>query len=127
MSVPTIDRAALAALHAVESGFVADLADSFLTTAPVLLAELRAATVLDKRSHIRRIARDLSESGAVFGAAHLADLCKAAESAPSLPRWLTQVGAEYARVSAALKTVASTGVRRMRPRLLVSCGVRSTP
>jgi HPt (histidine-containing phosphotransfer) domain-containing protein len=106
MNSPAIDRSTLAALHAVDSGFVADLAASFLNSAPLIIAELRTATVLDKRDNIRRLAQDLRESSAVFGAAQLSNLCGAAEYSLSLPSWLSEVEAAYQRLTTELQALA---------------------
>ena len=113
MSETTIDRPTFEALQQTAGAeFVAELVDTFLSEAPLMQQDLRAALVAGDADRFRRAAHSLKSNSLTFGALTLGamardlelggmDRVRAANAEP-----LDALAAEYARVAAAL-----TGLR----------------
>ena len=106
MTEPTIDPVTFAELQdAAGSDFVAELVDTFLEEAPVMLAGLRSAHAGPDADAFRRAAHSLKSNAHTFGATRLAALARKLElgglitdTAP-----LDVLEAEYRKVAAALQ------------------------
>jgi histidine phosphotransfer protein HptB len=109
MTAPTIDRAAFEALQqAAGAEFVAELVDTFLTEAPLMQRELRAALAAGDADRFRRAAHSLKSNSLTFGATTLGALARDLELG-GIARALENGGApldalqaEYSRAAAAL-------------------------
>jgi HPt (histidine-containing phosphotransfer) domain-containing protein len=64
-----------------EPAYLAELIDSFLEDAPVLLANMEKAVVAGDTAALRLHAHSLKSNAADFGATELAELCKQLEMA----------------------------------------------
>ncbi len=114
MSATTIDPATFAALQETAgTEFVAELVDTFLTEAPVMLKDLRDALAAKDADKFRRAAHSLKSNSNTFGAHTLGAMSRelelggmgpvdAAHGAP-----LDALAHEYARVAAALRALAN--------------------
>jgi HPt (histidine-containing phosphotransfer) domain-containing protein len=109
MTTPTIDSATFEALQQTAGAeFVCELVDTFLTEAPLMLQELRAALAAGDADRFRRAAHSLKSNCLTFGASTLGALARELElsgldrarDAGGQP--LQALEAEYARVAAAL-------------------------
>ena len=85
--------------------FVAELADTFIEEAPLMLAELRSAQAAGSAERFRRAAHSLKSNGHTFGATALGEMARdlelgglVADAAP-----VDALAAEFARVAAALQ------------------------
>jgi CheY-like chemotaxis protein len=110
--VNPLDPAAMEALLEVigrERELLVELIDSFLETAPPLLARLRQGVAQGNAAEVRTAAHTIKSSGRDFGATRLAELCQMLEDmgkAGALDRaaeLAVQVEAEYEQVKAALE------------------------
>ena len=109
MTQATIDGATFDELKQTAGAeFVRDLVDTFLAEAPAMLDDLHSALAAKDAERFRRAAHSLKSNSNTFGAVTLAALARkleldglapvlAANGAP-----LDALGAEYARVAAAL-------------------------
>ena len=109
MTEPTIDPATFAELQETAGAeFVAELVDTFLAEAPLMLDDLRSALAAGDADRFRRAAHSLKSNSHTFGALTLGVLARelelgglapvrAANAAP-----LDALAGEYARVAAAL-------------------------
>jgi HPt (histidine-containing phosphotransfer) domain-containing protein len=104
-----IDAARFAELQATAGAdFVVELIDTFLSEAPGLLAQLRAARAAGDADGYRRAAHSLKSNGNTFGATALGaqareiELAGLGEPAADAAR-ITALEAEYARAALALK------------------------
>jgi HPt (histidine-containing phosphotransfer) domain-containing protein len=110
MNESVIDKAVYAELQDTAGAeFVAELVDTFLEEAPVMLAELHSARADAHAERFRRAAHSLKSNGNTFGASKLAALARelelkglAADPARDTDA-LAALEAEYARAAAALK------------------------
>lgn len=101
-----IDRATLEELKDTAGAeFVAELADTFLEEAPLMLAELRSAQVAGDADRFRRAAHSLKSNSHTFGAAALGAMARdlelgglVADAAP-----VDALEIELARVATALQ------------------------
>jgi PAS domain S-box-containing protein len=97
--------------------FVAELVDTFLREAPELVTRLKSALQADQADELRRAAHTLKSNARTFGAAPLADLCQALESAAKAgatdeaTQLVARIEHSYARVEGALAAVRA-GARR---------------
>jgi HPt (histidine-containing phosphotransfer) domain-containing protein len=92
--------------------FVGELTDTFLAEAPAMLAELERARAAGDAERFRRTAHSLKSNSNTFGALELGRMAKSLElsgiaavgqgDVPSL----ASLAGEYARVAAALKSLA---------------------
>jgi HPt (histidine-containing phosphotransfer) domain-containing protein len=110
MKSPTIDREAFDELEDTAGAeFVAELVDTFLAEAPVMLAELRRALDAGDADAFRRTAHSLKSNGNTFGAHTFAAIAKELELGGMPPvqaasgKPLDALSAEYARVASALQ------------------------
>jgi HPt (histidine-containing phosphotransfer) domain-containing protein len=91
-----------------DAEFVADLASSYLDNSRELYAQIRACLARD-RQQVARLAHQLAGASANVHAAPLRELCLNLEniaptaSTAQLEEALTKIGAELARVGAALR------------------------
>jgi HPt (histidine-containing phosphotransfer) domain-containing protein len=91
-----------------DAGFAADLASSYLDNSRELYAQIRACLASD-RQQVARLAHQLAGASANVHAAQLRELCLNLENCAStagtaqLEECLTKIGAELARVGAALR------------------------
>lgn len=77
-----LDQNALDALNEVTGGdaeFMAELVDTFLEDAPLLLADIWQAFEAGNASEVRRLSHGLKSNGRDFGATTFADLCATLE------------------------------------------------
>ncbi|HJZ46353.1 MAG TPA: ATP-binding protein [Roseiflexaceae bacterium] len=92
-----------------ERGLLAELIDSFLETAPPLLARLEQGLAQGSPAEVRVAAHTLKSSGKDFGATSLAELCQTledrgkADALAGAAELVARVAAEYQRVKAALE------------------------
>jgi CheY-like chemotaxis protein len=106
---PTVlDPAAIASLRELVGDSrmaLSGLVDDFLSETPPLLAALHGADAVEAH----RAAHTLRTLGATFGAATMADLCRAAEAhrgAPAeMPHLAAAITTEHQRVAAALESL----------------------
>ncbi len=105
----TIDRATFDELKATAgTDFVHDLVDTFLTEAPVMLNDLRAAFASSDADRFRRIAHSLKSNSNTFGALTLGRLARELELSglqtvqATGSDALDALDAEYARVAQAM-------------------------
>ena len=104
--MPVIDTTVFSELQATAGAeFVAELADTFLEEAPLMLAELRSARSAGSAERFRRAAHSLKSNGQTFGAMALGAMARdlelgglVADAAP-----LAALEAEFQRVAIALK------------------------
>jgi histidine phosphotransfer protein HptB len=109
MTTPTIDAATFEALQQTAGAeFVGELVDTFLTEAPIMLADLRDALAAKDADRFRRAAHSLKSNSNTFGARTLGALSRDLELgglAPVLEAQgapLAALDDEYGRVAAAL-------------------------
>ena len=94
-----------------ERELLVELIDSFLETAPPLLARLRQGVEQGNAAEVRTAAHTLKSSGNDFGATRLAELCQTLEemgkagTLESATELAAQVEAEYEPVKAALEEI----------------------
>ena len=109
MTSPTIDRAALDELEDTAGAeFVAELVDTFLAEAPVMLAELQRALDAGDADAFRRTAHSLKSNGNTFGARTFAAIAKDLElggmpAVHASGEPLDALVSEYSRVASALQ------------------------
>jgi two-component system sensor histidine kinase/response regulator len=109
---PPVDLAGLNEMTGGDAGFAADLASSYLDNSRELYAQIRACLAKD-RQQVARVAHQLAGASANVHAAPLRELCLNLENmAPTantaqLEEALTKIGAELARVGAALRQGAA--------------------
>jgi len=110
MTTPTIDLAAFEALRQTAGAeFVGELVDTFLTEAPLMLAELRATLAAGNADGFRRAAHSLKSNSLTFGATTLGAMARDLElggldpvrKADAQP--LDALAREYSQVAAALR------------------------
>ncbi|MBI2942241.1 MAG: response regulator [Chloroflexi bacterium] len=114
-ALAVLDAAALTRLRQMMSkappAALATLVDTFLSSAPKLLAAMETAIERNQAEELRRAAHTLKSNGASFGATTLANQCQELEALgkagalQSAREKLARARAEFARVSAALTTV----------------------
>ncbi len=107
MNAPVIDAATLAELQAsAGADFVAELVDTFLEEAPLMLAELKGALAAGQAETFRRAAHSLKSNANTFGALALGTLARDLElgglEAGKAPGALDRLEQEYGRAAAAL-------------------------
>jgi signal transduction histidine kinase/DNA-binding response OmpR family regulator/HPt (histidine-containing phosphotransfer) domain-containing protein len=116
--VGALDPAALQGLLSLVGGEFASLAEliaSFLDEAPRLLAELDQSVASGDAAGVRRVAHSLKSNGADFGAVAFAGLCRELEmmgkggELSGAADLAARLGAEYAKVAAALRAVQHEG------------------
>jgi HPt (histidine-containing phosphotransfer) domain-containing protein len=96
-----------------DAEFAADLARSYLDNSRELHAQLRACLARGERRQAARVAHQLAGASANIHAAALRELCLNLENCapaadiPQLEECLTRIGAELARVEAALRQAAT--------------------
>ena len=109
MTRPTIDVATFNELkETAGADFINELVDTFLTEAPLMLAELRSAFAVRDADVFRRAAHSLKSNSNTFGAHTLGAMARELEltgidpvsNANAQP--LDALAQEYARVAAAL-------------------------
>jgi CheY-like chemotaxis protein len=109
---PILDPAALETLLEVIGGereLLVELIDSFLETAPPLLARLHQGAAQGSAAELRAAAHTIKSSAKDFGAARLAELCQTLEdmgkagALAGAADLAAQVQAEYQQVRAALE------------------------
>ena len=103
---PRLDPAAAENLRQLGGDeFVAELVQTFLDEAPVLLAALQGSDAAE----VRRAAHTLKSNAATFGATRLSDLCQELETQAragdgmSAPELADGIEAEYALVAEELR------------------------
>ena len=113
MKDDAIDTAVFEALkEAMGEAFVQDLVDTFLTEAPVMLADLTIAAETGDTDSYRRAAHSIKSNAEIFGAHALADLARQVElsgledDAAAQHAALAILDAEYLRTSGVLKDLA---------------------
>ncbi len=109
MTQPTIDTATFDELKATAGAdFAVELVDTFLTEAPLMIAELRRAFAAGDADTFRRTAHSLKSNGNTFGAHTFATMAKALELGGMAPvrteggAPLDALDSEYARVARTL-------------------------
>ena len=109
MTGPTIDRATFDALNeSAGSDFVRELVDTFLTEAPVMLADLRSALAANDADRFRRAAHSLKSNSMTFGALTLGGMARTLElggldaTRQENGKPLDDLADEYARAARAL-------------------------
>jgi HPt (histidine-containing phosphotransfer) domain-containing protein len=109
MTTPTIDLAAFEALQQTAGAeFVGELVDTFLTEAPLMLAELRATLAAGNADGFRRAAHSLKSNSLTFGATALGAMARDLELGGLDPvrkanaQPLDALAREYSQVAAAL-------------------------
>jgi histidine phosphotransfer protein HptB len=109
MTKPTIDRAVFDELKETAGAeFVAELVETFLAEAPVMLDDLRRALAAKDADKFRRAAHSLKSNSNTFGALALGAMARELELtglAPALDSngaALDALEQEYVRVAAAL-------------------------
>ena len=109
MTQPTIDQATFDELKETAGAeFVAELVDTFLAEAPLMLEDLASALAAGDADRFRRAAHSLKSNANTFGALTLGALARELEltgldralAAGGAP--LDALGGEYSRVAAAL-------------------------
>jgi HPt (histidine-containing phosphotransfer) domain-containing protein len=113
MTQPTIDQATFDELkETAGADFAVELVDTFLTEAPLMLAELRDALAARNGERFRRAAHSLKSNSNTFGATALGamarelELTAADRVAAGDAQPLDALGEEYAHVAAALKELS---------------------
>jgi len=110
MTQPAIELATYRELQdTAGADFVAELVDTFLQEAPLMLSELRSARAASDADRFRRAAHSLKSNSHTFGAMHLGALARelelngfGADPARDSVR-MEALDAEYARAAAALE------------------------
>jgi HPt (histidine-containing phosphotransfer) domain-containing protein len=98
-----------------DRAFLGELVETYVTDSPRLFAELRAAIFAGDAEVARRAAHSLKSTSASMGALPLSRLCREIELAAAdgalagLEASVEPAGAEYARVEAELRRLASEG------------------
>jgi len=112
MTEPSIDLATFRELQETAGPeFVAELVDTFLEEAPLMLAELRAARAASNADAFRRTAHSLKSNSQTFGATALAvlardlELAGLAEAAAQDDAALDALDTCYAQAAATLKAL----------------------
>ena len=111
MAEPIIDAATFDALKdTTGADFVAELVDTFLAEAPLMLDDLRRGLADADADRFRRAAHSLKSNSYTFGAMALGAMARELEvgglqraQADAAPAPVEALAAEYARVAAALK------------------------
>ena len=109
MQTPPIDTAIYAELQdSAGAEFVAELVQTFLEEAPVMLAELEAALMDAAPDRFRRAAHSLKTNALTFGATQLAAQARELEMGglPADTSALSAVCASYAAAAAALQELS---------------------
>ena len=113
MAATLIDAAAFEELQQTAGAeFVTELVDTFLTEAPLMLAELRSALADGNGDRFRRAAHSLKSNSNTFGATTLGamardlELTAADRVAAGNTDALDALADEYGRVAAALKDLS---------------------
>ncbi|MEO7007563.1 MAG: Hpt domain-containing protein [Caldimonas sp.] len=107
MTAPIIDAAIFAELQASAGvDFVAELVDTFLEEAPIMLVELKRALAAGQAEPFRRAAHSLKSNANTFGALALGtnarDLELGGLDAGNAPGAVDRLDQEYGRAAAAL-------------------------
>ena len=104
MADATIDAGTFKALQDTAGAqFVAELVDTFLEEAPVMLRNLAEALAARDAEKFRRTAHSLKSNGLTFGALHFAAMARGLElGGLEHASTLTPLTEEYSRVAAAL-------------------------
>lgn len=112
MTAPAIDLAIFRELQdSAGPEFVAELVDTFLEEAPLMLAELRGAKAASKADSFRRAAHSLKSNSQTFGAMALGALARELElkglgtDAEHDNAALDALDAAYAQAAAGLKAL----------------------
>ncbi|WP_425044763.1 Hpt domain-containing protein [Primorskyibacter sp. S87] len=106
MTDTPIDQAVFAELQdATGPEFAAELVTTFLDEAPGMIADLRDAATQGDEDRLRRAAHSIKSNANVFGATYLAEIARAIELEGLGGNSLSDLDAEYARMSAALKVL----------------------
>jgi HPt (histidine-containing phosphotransfer) domain-containing protein len=111
MTAPTIDLAIFRELQdSAGPEFVAELVDTFLEEAPLMLAELRGARAASNADSFRRAAHSLKSNSQTFGAMALGALARELElkglaAAQHDAAALDALDAAYAQAAAGLKAL----------------------
>ena len=112
MTAPTIDFATFRELQdSAGPEFVAELVDTFLEEAPLMLAELRGARAASNADSFRRAAHSLKSNSQTFGALALGALARDLElkglgtDAEHDNAALDALDAAYAQAAAGLKAL----------------------
>lgn len=111
MTAPTIDLAIFRELQdSAGPEFVAELVDTFLEEAPLMLAELRGAQAASNADSFRRAAHSLKSNSQTFGALALGALARELEleglaGAQHDAAALDALDAAYAQAAAGLKAL----------------------
>ena len=115
MSPAAIDRATYDGLvESTGDDFVCELVDTFLAEAPRMLDELRDAYAKDDAERFRRAAHSLKSNANTFGALTLGafardlELAGVAQVRDRGAQPLAELNAEYSRVAAQLRILATT-------------------
>jgi HPt (histidine-containing phosphotransfer) domain-containing protein len=104
MTGAVLDPAALAELQAtMGSDFAAELVETFLVEAPVLLADLRRAAATGDADGFRRAAHSIKSNAGLFGATALAEMARAMEIGGLPAAAPDAIEAEYAHADTALR------------------------
>jgi HPt (histidine-containing phosphotransfer) domain-containing protein len=110
MTQPAIEMATYRELQdTAGADFVAELVDTFLEEAPLMLSELRSAQQAGDADRFRRAAHSLKSNSHTFGAMHLGALARELElngfgADPGRDAaQMDAIDAEYARAAAVLK------------------------
>jgi CheY-like chemotaxis protein len=117
---PPVDLAALNEMTGGDTEFAADLASSYLDNSRELYAQIRACLASD-RPQVARLAHQLGGASANVHAAVLRELCLNLEisahaaGTAQLEECLAKMGAELARVGAALRQVTHRFTDAARP------------
>ena len=114
MADTTIDRATFEDLKATAGAdFVRELVDTFLSEAPGMLKDLRAALAANDAERFRRVAHSLKSNSNTFGASGLGTLARTLEQQGLSPvrdaggAPLEALEIEYGRVAAVLTELKS--------------------
>ena len=110
MAETIIDAATFTELQETAGAeFVAELVDTFLAEAPLMLAELRNAQQAASAERFRRAAHSLKSNGATFGATRLAAMARELEQGglAADAASLDAIEAEQLRVAAALRELCN--------------------
>ena len=110
MTMNPLDTSVLAELSQTTGAeFVAELVQTFLTDAPVMIADLKTAAATDDQDGFRRAAHSIKSNANIFGATALAEVARAlelrglAQGQESAADWQGEVDAAYTQAAAALE------------------------
>ena len=96
MSEASVDMAVLADLqHSMGADFAAELLETFLSEAPGMISDLKAAATAGQADDLRRAAHSIKSNAALFGAGPLADIARTIELDGLHEGAVTRLEAEY--------------------------------